>query len=57
MRRPLRHGSDSRGSVGDNAHGESRFAERLAERFDCSNIPVNDQYLSVGIGGKHAPRH
>ena len=33
------------------------IAELLAERFDCSNIPIDDQYLFVGLGGKHAPHH
>ena len=57
MRRPLRHGGDGRGAVGDGAHDETRFAQSLAQRLDCGNIPIDDQYLFIGFGGKHAPRH
>ena len=30
--------------------------ESLAERFDCGNIPIDDQYLFIGISGKHGRR-
>jgi hypothetical protein len=57
VRRPLRHGHNGRRPVGDRTHHEPGFAESLAERFDCSNIPIDDEYLFIGIGGKHAPRY
>ena len=52
-----RHGGDGRGSVGDGAHDEPRFAESLTQRLDCGNIPIDDQDLFIGFGGEHAPRH
>jgi hypothetical protein len=57
MRRSLGDGHDGCGSVGDGAHDETGFAESLAERFDSGNIPIDDQYLFIGFGGKHAPRY
>jgi len=46
-----------RGTSRDGAHVETCLAQSLAERFDCSNIPIDDQYLFIGFGGKHAPRY
>jgi hypothetical protein len=57
VRRPLCHCHDGCGSIGDGAHDETGFAESLAEWFNSGNIPIDDQYLFIGFGGKHAPRY
>ena len=57
VRWPLRHRCNSRGTVGDGAHHETGFAESLTERFDSGYIPIDDQYLFIGFGGKYAPQH
>ena len=45
MRGPLRHRGNRRGAVGDGAHHEPRVRERLTQRLDCSDIPIDDQNL------------
>ena len=53
MRRPLGYSGDGRSTVGDRADDEPGIGQFLPERFDCGNIPIDDEYLFIGIDGEH----
>jgi hypothetical protein len=56
VRRPLGHGRGRRRRIGDRAHNEPGIGELLAQRLDCGNIPIDDEYLFLGIDGEHMGR-
>jgi hypothetical protein len=43
----------TRRSSGDGYSRRTGFRELLTQRFDCGNIPIDDQYLFIGCFGEH----
>ena len=57
MRGPLGDRGDGGAAVGYCANYEPDIRQSLTERLDRGNIPIDDEYLFIGIDGKHRRRH